>query len=102
MKHTIEQYQEALNDVGSFATELADRFCGQTIAKDYGLFNSIKKRVDELQELIDEKKMLPEKIELVSRMHPYKERGNFDTYCEYNQGWSDCIDYIEQVLGIEQ
>jgi len=37
-------------------------------------------------------------ISEVEDIHPYKERGNADSYSDYNQGWSDACDVIEQRL----
>ena len=32
--------------------------------------------------------------EEVSNMHPYKERGNRDSYSQYNEGWADACDVL--------
>ena len=31
--------------------------------------------------------------------HPYKVPGNYDTYSQYNEGWSDAIDRVRGELG---
>lgn len=33
-------------------------------------------------------------IEEVTAEHPYKERGNRDSYSQYNEGWSDACDIL--------
>ena len=46
----------------------------------------------------NERTRILEKIEdaicRVETEHPYKIPGEFTTYCEYNEGWSDCADRI--------
>lgn len=37
-------------------------------------------------------------VETASYEHPYKEIGKRETYCEYNEGWSDACDRINSVL----
>lgn len=37
-------------------------------------------------------------VENASQEHPYKEIGKFETYSEYNEGWSDACARIESVL----
>lgn len=33
-------------------------------------------------------------IEKVEAMHPYKVKGNYDTYNSYNEGWSDACNTV--------
>ena len=33
-------------------------------------------------------------IEATANQHPYKEKGNRDSYSSYNQGWSDACDIL--------
>lgn len=35
-------------------------------------------------------------INEVSEIHPYKQRGNVNSYSEYNEGWADACDIIAQ------
>lgn len=41
-------------------------------------------------------------IKPIEDMHPYKQRGNPDSYSQYNEGWTDACgafyDVIEQVI----
>jgi len=46
---------------------------------------------EKIQQLRDE-------LEKISDMHPYKERGNRDSYSEYNEGWSDACDMIDSKI----
>lgn len=37
-------------------------------------------------------------IDKVSNMYPYKQKGNFDTYNRYNEGWSDACDILSEEI----
>jgi hypothetical protein len=37
-------------------------------------------------------------IEEVTAEHPYKERGNPDSYNQYNEGWSDACDILGEKI----
>ncbi len=37
-------------------------------------------------------------VQEVIEMHPYKVPGKPDTYCDYNQGWEDACDILDQHL----
>ena len=37
-------------------------------------------------------------IEEVTAEHPYKERGNKDSYSQYNEGWSDACDILGEKI----
>ena len=39
-----------------------------------------------------------ELIKEAEALYPYKVVGKFETYDQYNEGWSDACDYIEQLL----
>lgn len=41
---------------------------------------------------------LNHKLNSVSEKHPYKERGNRDSYSQYNEGWSDACDVMQQEI----
>ena len=41
---------------------------------------------------------LPELIEELRWEHPYKQIGDPDTYCQYNEAWQDCLDRVESIL----
>lgn len=43
--------------------------------------------------MIDEK-ILMELLEEIANEHPYKVPGNDATYSDYNQGWTDCINWV--------
>ena len=44
------------------------------------------------------KESLDKIINEVTDRHPYKERGNPDSYSQYNEGWSDACDILGQEL----
>ena len=52
----------------------------------------------------NEKKQVLEIIESaigrVEAIHPYKIHGDYATYCEYNEGWSDCADRIRGEIAL--
>lgn len=39
-----------------------------------------------------------EQADKIQDEHPYKVAGNHNTYCEYNEGWSNAIDRISSML----
>jgi hypothetical protein len=32
------------------------------------------------------------------KQYPYKVKGSISTYCQYNEGWSDAVDFIRSRL----
>ena len=39
-------------------------------------------------------------IDITEDLHPYKERGNVESYSSYNEGWSDACDIILSSINI--
>ena len=37
-------------------------------------------------------------IEEIQKEHPYKVPGNYDTYSQYNQGWTDACNRLDAVI----
>ena len=37
-------------------------------------------------------------IEEVTKQHPYKKRGNWDSYNPYNEGWGDACDILGEKI----
>lgn len=44
---------------------------------------------------IEKLKQIIADIEL---QHPYKQKGNSDSYSDYNQGWSDALDTLQTTI----
>ena len=44
---------------------------------------------------------LLEAIEKLETEHPYRVSGRHETYDPYNQGWSDALDRVSQLLEVE-
>jgi len=40
-------------------------------------------------------------IEKLEAEHPYRVSGRHETYDPYNQGWSDALDRVSQLLEVE-
>lgn len=45
-------------------------------------------------------KIIESAISRVEAIHPYKVYGDFETYCKYNEGWSDCADRIRGEIAL--
>lgn len=45
-----------------------------------------------------EKEWVLEAVKHTDDMYPYKVLGEYDTYSQYNEGWSDACDYIRGEL----
>jgi len=41
---------------------------------------------------------LKEVIADIELQHPYKQKGNSDSYSDYNQGWSDALDTLQTTI----
>lgn len=52
---------------------------------------------DVLQEPSDKEKIL-EFIWELEREHPYKVQGDPETYCSYNEAWTDALDRVENFI----
>lgn len=52
---------------------------------------------DTVSKLVDKESML-ESVKNTEAMYPYKVPGDYDTYNQYNEGWSDACDYIRGEL----
>lgn len=49
---------------------------------------------DETIKIIETMDNLLQVLDMAEKMHPYKVIGDADTYSQYNEGWSDAVDYI--------
>ena len=49
---------------------------------------------DEAIKIIETMDNLLKVLDMAEKMHPYKVIGDADTYSQYNEGWSDAVDYI--------
>ena len=43
-------------------------------------------------------KTLKKIIADIESQHPYKQKGNIDSYSDYNQGWSDALDILQTTI----
>lgn len=47
------------------------------------------------------RKVIVEALQKAEQQFPYRVQGDYKTYSEYNQGWTDAVDYIASLLGVE-
>lgn len=47
------------------------------------------------------RKVIVEVLQKAEQQFPYRVQGDYKTYSEYNQGWTDAVDYIARMLGVE-
>ncbi len=46
-------------------------------------------------------KTVVEVLQQAEQQFPYRVQGDYKTYAEYNQGWTDAVDYIARMLGVD-
>lgn len=60
---------------------------------DYGVKDWFKSKTQPSEDAVSRKKVII-LIDEASEIHPYKVVGDYDTYADYNQGWSDACDWL--------